>query len=392
MKNRKKVTIWLIAIIFLLSGCNRDEKGNMPTNEYKINAWDRANADVCSADEGYYVFCDDFLYTINETTVTPLCNKADCNHKNEDCNAYLKGAQDYTIWYDGNHIYVVGGKGGNTYSVYEIKKDGSGSKKLCDLFEAAGYGGTGIMCSYKDGYAYYRISLQKMEDIKTGKITDRLYRIRLEAGAKPELIYENQDDENVMTVITSIYFYEKDVYVGISTYALDNGERNSSKLYRYSTTEDTFEPFLDQHAAYYFIEDNFLWYTSEDGIHKYDLKNNTDEIFNENPVFCDDMYFDGKYIYLTDVWYQQQQDEHSDKKNIYVLDINGNQIKTISVDWTSWILFGDGNKIVVRDYYATNTDGESGGVDQYYFYDKSQIETEQDEWTCVEIKQIMNVE
>ena len=37
MKNRKKVTIWLIAIIFLLSGCNRDEKGNMPTNEYKIN-------------------------------------------------------------------------------------------------------------------------------------------------------------------------------------------------------------------------------------------------------------------------------------------------------------------------------------------------------------------
>ena len=122
------------------------------------------------------------------------------------------------------------------------------------------------------------------------------------------------------------------------------------------------------------------------------MKNNTDEIFNENPVFCDDMYFDGKYIYLTDVWYQQQQDEHSDKKNIYVLDINGNQIKTISVDWTSWILFGDGNKIVVRDYYATNTDGESGGVDQYYFYDKSQIETEQDEWTCVEIKQIMNVE
>ena len=291
------MVVLLMGTFFLCVGCGEKKTDGLnSSNEFNINAWQRVGDQVCRADDGYYIFCEDFLYTTDGTDTVPLCNKADCNHKNKDCNAYLSGAQEQTVWYDGKHIYAVGKKGGNTYSVYEINKDGSGSKKLCNLFQASGYGGTGIMCSYKDGYIYYRMSLQDIEDIKIGRITNKIYRTRLESGAEPELIYENQEDEKTMTVTGAMYFYGDDMYVTISTYSMDSGNMNTAQLYRYSTKENKLELFLDRYVGNFFIEADVLYYTSSDGIHKYSLNGETDEMFCKNPMFSEELYFDGEYI------------------------------------------------------------------------------------------------
>ena len=97
------------------------------------------------------------------------------------------------------------------------------------------------------------------------------------------------------------------------------------------------------------------------------------------------MYFDGTYIYLDDSWYQAAQEEHSDKVNIYILDLEGKLCKKLSLDWGSDILYGDGNSLVVKNVYNPK-EGSPYATSKYSFYDKGQIENGGEEWTYIEME------
>lgn len=70
-----------MVIVSSLGCAGKNREVSSSSNDYDINAWERVGDHVCRAEEGYYIFCDDFLYTTDSTDVIPLCNKADCNHK-----------------------------------------------------------------------------------------------------------------------------------------------------------------------------------------------------------------------------------------------------------------------------------------------------------------------
>lgn len=70
----------------------------------------------------------------------PVCNKANCNHDNEECNAYFstenyKRTTNNFIWYYKDSLYVYVARDG--YSAIEkIKKDGSSREESCVLYRA----------------------------------------------------------------------------------------------------------------------------------------------------------------------------------------------------------------------------------------------------------------
>lgn len=374
--------ICMIFFIFVCGACKAVTKNTTEKN-YDINMWTKGNADICRSENGYYVAGENFIYTIENGTVMALCNKADCAHADKNCNAYLNNIQSQTIWYDGSKLFVVAGEVGGKYYIYELETDGSGSKKVCELFQTTGVKSFALECSYKEGYAYYVLELQTTSDITRGVYSQRLYRTKLEVGANPELIYENED-KSVSTSLGRCYFYENDMYVVINK-RTTSGEKNSSALYRYSIKTNTIELFLDKYVSYYFVTDDILYYTTSDGIHKYNLNDKTDTIFYEEPVFCSSMCFDGKYIYLSDEWYWMTQEEHTDKVNIYILNLDGKLCKILSLDWGSNIFYGDGSCLVVKNIYDPQG-GSPYSTSKYSFYDKEQIENGGEEWTSVEME------
>ncbi|MDY3728287.1 MAG: hypothetical protein SO015_09065 [Wujia sp.] len=388
---KKWIALIVIMIVVMCVGCG--EKKTNSSEEYDINVWEKGVANICKSENGYYAVSGEFIYTIENEGIYPLCNKADCDHKNKECNAYLRKVCEQTIWYDGEHIYAVASEKSGKFSVYEINADGSGSSRICDVFQTTGgVAGYSISCAYKDNYIYYDLELPTAEDARTGQYSGRLYRLRLESGAEPELIYESSDDKKkISTSVGRLYFYGDDLYTVVLKYE-NSGDGRWCELYRYSTKEDTFEMVLDRFMSHYFMKDDILYYTSEDGIHKYAFDGSVDELLVENPEFCGVAIFDGTYMYVDDEWYQCQQEKHSDKKNIYVLDLSGNIIKKITTDWEMEVLYGDGESIVETRKDPVNTENGSWFVDNFYFYDKAQIITDQDEWTCIEQKAIEDLQ
>ena len=381
----KKMLSFITMVMFLVicSSCSGTKENVVTDTSYDINMWPKWSADICRNKTGYYIAGESFIYTMENGTIMALCNKADCTHNDKNCNAYLENIQKQTIWYDGNKLYVVAGEIRGAYYVYEIETDGSGSKKICELFQTAGIKSFGITCNYKDGYAYYILDLQTTSDITRGIYSQKLYRLKLEADAEPELLYENED-KSVSTSFGRCYFYEDDMYVVVNKRTA-SGNGSTSVLYRYSIKEDVMAPFLDKFVYYYFVTKNTLYYTTDDGIHQYILDKNEDALFYEDPAFSSAMYFDGTYIYLDDSWYQAAQEEHSDKVNIYILNLEGKLCKKLSLDWGSDILYGDGNSLVVKNVYNPK-EGSPYATSKYSFYDKGQIENGGEEWTYIEME------
>ena len=385
---RKNIFI-IISIITMLffSACAEKEQGPKKDTitDNNQNVWNFDMARICQSENGYYIFSGEFLYTLDGEEVLPLCNKAECNHTNTECNAYLRNAFESTIGYDGKNIYAAGSDGDGKFSIYKFNPDGSGSEKICAVFQTTGMAAYSISCYYQGEYLYYRLALQNKKDAEIGRENEKLYRIQLESGAEPELIYENLD-ENVSTYLGRMYFYKNDLYITVQKYETD-GEKNTCALYRYETKSNQFEIVLDRFVSQFFILEDVLYYTSMDGIHKCRLDGTMDEVFYENPEFCDDLYYDGTYLYLSDTWFQMQQEEHSNTQSIYVLDLEGNLQKVIAIDWGCTILYGDQENLVIQNKYEQNTDTESYFVNQYYFYDKEQLKTDGNEWKSIEIKE-----
>lgn len=383
------VLLLCISMVFGVFGCSSQNEIGGQSNQYNSNAWEKGMANICRNENGYYAFCGELLYTIEDQKAYPLCNKADCEHDSVECNAYLKKVQPQTIWYDGKSIYAVGMVKVGTYSIYRINKDGSGNEKVCDLFQTTGMASFSIDCYFNDGYAYYVLTLRSANDVAKGNYSEKLYRIKLEANAEPELLYEKMDGIG-SNALGRCIFYKDDLYILEIAYSED--EKTTWMLYKYSMKENKIEPFLERYMVQYFIQDDYLYYTGSNGIYKYSLDGSNEEVLFESTEFNGDMVYDGEYIYADDMRYQMSQEAHSDVVNICVLDLDGNVLKKTSIDYNCLLFYGDGTDIIAENKYSVNTADEVCFVDKIYFYDKSQINTDQDEWSYMEQKEASDLE
>lgn len=380
------------ALIFSICGCKRGQPV-MLESDYDTNEWIRGFSNICRNENGYYIISTDFLYVVDaDKNVTPLCNKADCNHMNVDCNAYIKNALTQTVWYDGNNIYVVAGMKAAKYALYKINQDGSGNEKVCDLFQASGTSGILVTSYFYKNYMYYVSALQTAAEARAGRMNPKLYRVELKNSAKPELIYEADTEDVFETSIGRCIFDGDYMYVALIK-STETGIDNSSELYRYSLTENRLELVIDHFVSNYFVKGDVIYYTSADGIHTYSINEKKDEIFYGDPRFCSTMLFDGEYIYLDDSWYQSTLDDSGEQDDtIFVLDMSGNIIQEISVPEHGMELFGDGNEIIVREIKSINEENRSYNAEVFHFWDKSQIKNGTSEWIELEIEETNVVE
>ena len=178
----KTIAIMLICSL-LLTGCTTRNSGQEDDTEvktsYEFNA-DKSQVSEKSrsaySENGYYYLMNGILwfYDINNNIATVVCSNANCEHKDENCNAYLMDEHSYdpldlagvTVKGLGNQLWYIDGY------IYIIERDESGDylvqydqaffnrKKICKITEDGEVLGMpsvnveGTMAIY-DGYLYY---------------------------------------------------------------------------------------------------------------------------------------------------------------------------------------------------------------------------------------------
>ena len=197
-------------------------------------------------ENGYYYVegISDLHYLDIETGENiPLCNKPECTHEIENCNAYLRNqlgftmADSYLRYCDG-FLYVPyyadeedeSGK----IAIGRVNPDGSGSERLVDLYEYSAKNRNDMLLLHFEvdhGFAYYTM-INGMED---GYRSFEIYSIELKKGAEPKLIDSSEEYDEPMWLgrqriwDQKLYYsyYSADgnyTHSGLKCYSIDTGD------------------------------------------------------------------------------------------------------------------------------------------------------------------------
>ena len=289
------------------------------------------------------------------TKYVKLCNKPDCNHKTEDCNAYVGG---YYMGYYEDKIYYVSGSSLNCMNM-----DGSNHMKLKTFHDYPdpnfGY--------FHNGYLYYLI-IKGGTVGSPGNIDNNLYRVKIDDNSKPEIVLT--DD-----IILDISMF---VIVGDTIYLyILNPNTWGCYLYSYSTKTDTLKKITDYWfsigAAY--IDENYGYcYRANEGIYKYNVA--TNEITLEKEIKFDNhgecsVKFLPDYIFLMHFTSEDRRLNYAKNQILYIYDWDYNLVDSIVFDKVPDKEYG-GYLTYFDDYIVFSSDYNH---EPDYYIDKSEIGT-----------------
>ncbi len=382
----KKIIITIIAVSFIFTmGCSKKSESlnkevtpleNFQNTEYNAGTdyqffWNE-NADIVTVQDGYYINYMGFLYYMDKENaeVIPVCSNIDCNHKTEECDAYL-GDATYIQYYDGYIYYVLSDS--RTYFLYRKLLDGSSAEKVCKLFSGDIWP---KICVHR-GYAYY--------SIYTGGNDTSLYRVALEVGAEPEKLYNYSGYDADLQKIRG--YGDGVLFIECCSLDKDYTEFSFNICY-YDSNEDAVKSVLKNVRGDYAVVEDKIYYTMSDGVHCYDVSTGMDELFfelNEYVFLSYDgksLYFDNRYNLnvMGERLYFDENDETDidlndySKSNhkVYVLDLDGNMVDCIDAGYFN-VLFGD------EDYLF------QGELNGFSVLNKNALGTGLHEWKSIEI-------
>lgn len=214
----------------------------------------------------------------------PLCNRPNCKHEDETCNAdfysRIIGPIDFyksMIFYYGENVYIVGDDSESYVNLYKVASDGSGWEKYMTLFKAEKTitmedGGMSVewrrpsVYLHKE-YVYY---------VDNSESLPKLRRIQM-GGSEIEVVAESQGERAMLyrvkcygdfVFFQSAYYIGDEIFGGIYAYNVKNGE---VALVKADAIRD------------YYLVDDLLYYEMGEIIYQYDLR--TGET-TELPVRC----------------------------------------------------------------------------------------------------------
>ena len=304
----------------------------------------------------YFSSRDGYLYYSEKgnTEYIKLCNKPDCTHNSEDCNAYIKW---FKIGYYDNKIYYLTGSNLNSMNM-----DGSNHMKVKTLYE--GYDNN--FGYFHNGYYYYIIT--KGGSIGAlGNDDNHLYRVKVDDTSKPEIILTNDVilRLNMFTVVgDNIYIIE---------FSLDTSKVAS--LYSYSIISKNWSKLTDDWTtagAYDIGDDIGYCYLRKIGLYEYDSGTNVMNLVKplelENGGTCS-VFYRPDYIYL--IHYNSDPLDFLNQI-LYIYDRDYNLIDSVRFDKvysksSPGGFIGDvGNYIIFASNFNEQPD---------YYIDKSEIGT-----------------
>lgn len=329
--------------------------------------WDEIT-DIASVGNGYYINYDGFLYYMSKDDMepVPVCSNAGCNHKTEECDAYL-GEATYIRYYEGYLYYVISDY--DKQLLYRRSLDGSSAEKICKMFSSDI---VPKICVHR-GYAYY--------SLYTGESDVSLYRVALKAGAEPEELYNYKGYDADLQKIRG--YGDGVMFIECSSVDKDYTEFEFNICY-YDSKEDAVKSVLRNVRGDYAVADDKIYYTMSDGIHCYDVASGTDGLFFELNEFVF-LSYDGKYLYADNMYNQNitgedlifDDEEEIDLNDysksghrIYVLNLDGELVDCIEAGYFM-MKFGDEDYLFQGNLYGIS------------ILDKSMIGTEKHEWADV---------
>ena len=341
-----------------------NDESNEPSNDI---IWSY----MAISDKGYYYWKDSkdstslicFMDRVTGKSV-PLCNRADCEHTERECNAsfYTRAFASDGICFDSNRLFYYDGyvyvlaydKLGQMY-LYKLSEDGSEKTQYMKLYkkELTQPGnenhieyGTPEICIHKE-YVYYLIP---KETVPT------LYRMQL-GTEKVEEVFKIETERPALYRMLA---YGDFVFFQAGTYSEDYIDVDGG-IFAYNVTNGEIKLVKEKVIATYKMNGVDLYYATSDGIYRMDMRgeNNTKIVAIEKyPIFS----VAGKYIYLKDRYDLKVYNE----KGEYILTVKEGEGQSVSS-----IYYGDSDYI-----FASGSETVDDKKQSCIFYlDVSEIES-----------------
>ncbi len=327
--------ILLMGMIVIITACADSGEKNSKENRLETNSSENAmgfdlsameynpdtdaqpfftNSRMAKSEHGYYYWDTGgngfvMYYDMDSGKKVPLCNRPECRHDDEECNAWYpdifnpNAVETRDARYDTNHInfydgslYLIGCDKDDYVCLYKIAEDGSSREVSQRLFRADFTPDDGIsskdvqqwkapeVCIHR-GYVYYVDTREKQPVLRRMKLTEN----------EPEILYTVKDGK--LPKIYRLKAYGNYLFFQVN----DDFQENhlaSVGLYVYDIKTGEIRLVKDSVIAPYNIADGMLYYySSDEGIHCCSLATGEDRMLVEE---APDMNFsaDGQNIYF----------------------------------------------------------------------------------------------
>lgn len=362
--------------------------------------WGTKIQSITKAENGYYYLTTKaplfLMYFDNYTKESiKVCGKAECNHENAECNAYLgdktyydrnatkqEFCSSYDLYYYNGLLYVLGTEG----NLISISLDGSERNKIANVYNYDASSNTKL--AFYDNYVYVYNSIGNQGSSQNHAETIKRY--SLDGKTTENVVEWNTTGGS----INSVKNYSDKLFFLTNSVDVDkNGEDRQinytyNGLYAYNHKTGEAGKVIDEAITGYAIDEEnekIYYFVFGEGLYVYDIKSDSKSKIYEatEEIGIADMSYDGKYIYLYNgEWtsYVKSTNKASITSKCIVLDTQGNTINTFNIDKFAYMLFGDSNYLFAEQIMEEENTGKTGM--QYTYIDKSDLEN--GEWKILE--------
>ena len=308
---------------------------------------DQTSGQFIETEQGYYKLENEMIMfcPAGENTFFKLCGKPDCNHSDENCNAYGGLAIGY---YDGQLYSALLSPEGDCQLV-RMNPDGTEHEIVC-VFPMPVYpdgtSGGGLVFHFCNGAVYHilqgKIYSYYRADLKTGKITQHFtdtedlssktvcmgLKVAVDP-AEPDIFYADYYDGPTDTYRLARLDWANDTievldaFINTPCFAVDNGT-----LYYYCNPSNSYGYAYDG-------ESGFIEYNYAEGVAR--------RVFDPG-VDGESARFDDTYIYL-----RERMLEDSKERVIYVYDYDYQLVDKLVLDKSLCYFCTANNKIYLID-------------------------------------------
>lgn len=393
MKKHKLIFILTILILILLCSCK--SRQSRPVNEltevseicseikftnteYNIdtdcqNYLTAGSYEYASAGTGY-IFSElkesglryILYYDIESGLYIPICQRSDCEHNDESCDAVIDTQSGNLLFYN-NKIYytsMASEKGYYIYSLYKMNFDGTMRAKVKEFIRIKSIDGSASrpQLSLHRGYAYF---------VYTDNINSYLYRFKLDDKSDIEEICRCSRSISFISniqgygdgILFQCYYYDEDF--------TDIADINE-KIFYYSNDTDEVKLLVDGNIGSYSLIGNGIIYSDGKDTLVLSFDDFTSSVFISDEVFT--VSYDGKNIYLDNLWECDNVTMNYDDRKVKIYDTSGNFIDVINLPgYNLNFYFGDSRCLF------SFIQQDDGGY-KLHVFDKSQLGTGSHDW------------
>lgn len=301
----KKIVLVLLSIVLIGCQNSKQKKAVVQKNGKKedlvIKNWRDLFWKGNSNEDGYYLINHDgensylCYYDYSSKQEVYLCDKPECQHKDESCTAYLAPPNlSNMIFVYKDHLYMIqnygiiinslGERTEDTAKIIQMDLDGKNRHDLCKLDEGYEFEYTSLVLGNES--LYIPVTKTKNVEMKKNNIMSvvvqkKLYQINLKSGEAKNIMdmkYKDIIGVNGQNIIMTTMSYSEDPqkYLDQKNYQkydqiLMNGKYNYETYNLETKKTKTMSVKLNEQGYYY---QNKSYYTKKDGLYSFDFQTN----------------------------------------------------------------------------------------------------------------------